>query len=253
MSIQKFYSIRFRILSFLCFITLIFSCEKKVKTVYINESLIAEAKLIYNDTFENDLSDWVIEQVPGGKVEIKDGKLEINDVSGCTIWQKTPFKGPIMIEYEAFVIENGGVNDRVSDLNCFWMATDLKNPTDLFKNSKRRGGKFSNYDTLQLYYMGVGGHYNTKTRFRRYVGNGDRPLLPEHDFSDSKYLLAPNKLYKIKIIAFDDIIQYYRNDALMIDFKDTNPYTSGHFGFRTVNNYMTVDNFKVYQLIPINE
>ena len=34
----------------------------------------------------------------------------------------------------------------------------------------------------------------------------------------------------------------------MINFEDKNPYTSGYFGFRTVNNHLTIDNFRVYQL-----
>ncbi|MDO5971803.1 DUF6250 domain-containing protein [Flavivirga aquimarina] len=248
MNIQKFNSNRFYILSLLCLSVFMLSCEKKAHTVHINDSLTAKATLIYNDAFENDLDDWKVEQMPEGKVEIKDGKLEITDVAGCTIWQKMSFRGPIMIEYDVVVIDNGGPQDRVSDLNCFWMAIDPENSNNIFENSEKRGGKFSNYDTLRLYYMGVGGHYNTKTRFRRYVGDGNRPLLPEHDYTDPDFLLTPNKPYKIKIIAFDGIIQYYRNDILMVDFFDKNPYQSGHFGFRTVNNHMTVDNFKVYQL-----
>jgi hypothetical protein len=131
------------------------------------------------------------------------------------------------------------------------MAIDPKSPNNIFENSEVRGGKFSNYDDLRLYYMGVGGHFNTKTRFRRYVGDGNRPLLPEHDLTESNQLLTANTAYKIKIIAFDGVIQYYRNDILMVDFLDKNPYASGHFGFRTVNNHMTVDNFKVYKLIAL--
>ena len=153
-----------------------------------------------------------------------------------------------MITYDAFIIENSGPHDRVSDMNCFWMANDLDNPTNLFANSKKRRGKFSNYDALRLYYMGVGGNDNGTTRFRRYVGNGERPLLPEYDFKDPKYMLRPNQVYHIKIIAYENVIRYYRNDVLMVDFLDNDPYTSGFFGFRTVNNHMTIDNFKVYQL-----
>jgi hypothetical protein len=224
------------------------ACSNEESHVRINDSLNATATLIFEDDFSSDLKSWKIEQMLGGKSEIINEKLEITDVSGCTIWQKKQFEGPIMITYDAFVISEGGSQDRVSDLNCFWMAKDPTSLDDILKKSTIRGGKFSNYDSLRLYYMGVGGHDNTKTRFRRYVGDGNRPLLNEHDFSDSKMLLTANKLYKIKIIAFDGIVQYYKNDKLIIDFFDKNPYTSGHFGFRTVNNHMTIDNFKVYSL-----
>ncbi|MBP8793276.1 MAG: hypothetical protein KBE41_11315 [Lutibacter sp.] len=49
-------------------------------------------------------------------------------------------------------------------------------------------------------------------------------------------------------VSHNSIIQFYRDSELFIDFVDSEPYTSGYFGFRTVKNHMTVDNFKVYQL-----
>ncbi len=215
----------------------------------INDTLTVKKSMVYFDSFEVGLQNWEVEQMPGGLVESNNGKLEITDVSGCTIWLKKKLKGPIMITYDAYVIDNEGPQDRVSDLNCFWMAQDMEYPDNLFANSSERGGKFSNYDGLRLYYMGVGGHDNSKTRFRRYTGDGNRPLLPEHDLSAQKYLIKPNTTTQIKIVAFDGIIQYYRDGDLIIDFYDPNPYKSGHFGFRTVNNHMTVDNFKVFELV----
>lgn len=223
------------------------SCKTKTETLTI-DGVPTEATLIFEDNFDKGLNNWQVEQMPGGTVEINNDKLEIDDVEGCTIWLKENFGGPIVIEYDVFLIQKGGPNDRVSDLNCFWMATDPKNPSNLFANSEGRGGKFSNYDALQLYYIGVGGNHNKTTRFRRYLGNGERPVLPEHDLSDSKYMLEPNTGYHIRIVANDGVIQYYRDGELFIDFEDSDPYTSGHFGFRTVKNHMTVDNFKVYQL-----
>ncbi|WP_299780825.1 DUF6250 domain-containing protein [uncultured Formosa sp.] len=223
------------------------SCGGKTKLVSIKDKDV-NAKLIFEENFDSDLSHWKVEQVPKGTVEVNNSKLEINDVSGCTVWLTEPFKGSIQIEYDVFLIQDNGPNDRVSDLNCFWMATDPKNPSNLFADSDKRGGKFSNYDSLKLYYMGVGGNDNKTTRFRRYVGDGERPLLPEHDLSAEKFMLEPNTPYHIKIVAHGGTIQYYRNDQLLIDFQDSDPYTSGYFGFRTVKNHMTVDNFKVYQL-----
>ena len=222
-------------------------CATKTRVINLTEGENVSAKLIYQNDF-NDLLDWKVEQMPGGKADIINGKLEITDVSGCTIWNKNEFSGPIMIEYDVFIIKDGGPQDRVSDLNCFWMAIDPENPNNLFANSEKRGGKFSNYDSLKLYYTGMGGHDNTKTRFRRYVGNGEKPLLPEHDLSESQYLLQANTPYTIRIVSEGGTVQYYRDDLLVFDFMDTAPYTSGHFGFRTVNNHMTIDNFKVYQL-----
>ncbi|MBU2975652.1 DUF6250 domain-containing protein [Zobellia sp. B3R18] len=216
--------------------------------VKINDTLTAKASLTYLDSFQLGLENWEVEQMPGGSVQVNEGKLEITDVSGCTIWLKKKLEGPLMITYEAYVIDEGGPQDRVSDLNCFWMAQDTEHPNDLLVNSENRGGKFSNYDNLRLYYMGVGGHDNSKTRFRRYTGDGNRPLLPEHDFTQKEYLIKPNRKTKIKIVAYNGIIQYYRDGERIIDFYDQNPYTTGHFGFRTVNNHMTIENFKIFSL-----
>ncbi|WP_276166045.1 DUF6250 domain-containing protein [Zobellia alginiliquefaciens] len=219
--------------------------EEKVK---INDTFTADASLMYLDSFELGMENWKVEQMPGGTVALKDGKMEITDVAGCTVWLMKELQGPLMITYDAYVIDEGGPQDRVSDLNCFWMAKDMENPDNLFANSAKRGGKFSNYDHLRLYYMGVGGHDNTKTRFRRYSGDGERPLLPKYDLSKEKYLLEANALTQIKIIAYNGIIQYYRDGELIIEYNDPNAYSSGYFGIRTVNNHMTIDNFKVYSL-----
>lgn len=227
---------------------MITACVQSKNIVRLNDSLKAVPKLIYEEEFKAGMDNWVIEQMEGGKTEIVDKKLEITDAAGCTIWFKKKLKGSIMIEYDTFIIKNGGPQDRVSDMNCFWMAKDMDNPTNLFTSSEKRGGKFSNYDSLKLYYMGVGGNDNSTTRFRRYVGNGERPILPEHDMTNQEFMLAANQVYHIKIIAFENVIRYYRDDVLMVDFYDDTPYTSGYFGFRTVNNHMTIDNFKVYQL-----
>ncbi len=223
------------------------------KVIVLNDSVKVIPKLIHEEDFDtNDLDNWVVEQMEGGKTEIKNGKLEITDAAGCTIWFTKELEGSILIEYDTYIISNGGPYDRVSDMNCFWMAKDMEHPDNLFENSGKRGGKFSNYDSLRLYYMGVGGHDNSKTRFRRYVGNGERPLLPEYDYTKPDFLLTPNKVYHIKIIAHNNIIQYYRDDVLMVDLYDANPYLSGYFGFRTVKNHMTIDNFKVHKLITKN-
>lgn len=206
-----------------------------------------QAKLKHSDDFNVDMDNWTIEQREGGTVKLIDGKMDIDDANGCTIWYNRKLRGNVLIEYDVVVIDKGGKNDRVSDLNCFWMATSLNNE-DFFANSKERGGKFQNYHNLKLYYVGLGGHNNTKTRFRRYAGGGERPCLPEHDLSDESFLITANTVNHVRIVVYNNHIQYYRNNQLIYDFNDPQPYKEGYFGVRTYNNHMSVDNFKVYQL-----
>ena len=200
----------FKILIFEFFLLILLNgCTIKTKVIQLNAKEKISGRLIYKNSFD-DLSDWMVEQVPGGKVEIKNRKLEITDIGGCTVWNKTTFSGPILIEYDVLVIKDGGPQDRVSDLNCFWMAIDPENPENIFGKKNQRSGKFGDYDSLRLYYTGMGGHFNTKTRFRKYVGNGEKPLLPEHDLSDSKYLIQANTSYTIRTISNGSTIKYYK-------------------------------------------
>ena len=207
---------------------------------------VQAVKLLHEENFDSGMSNWVVEQMPGGTVQVSNAAMEIIDVAGCTVWYAKKLTAPLTIEYDAIVIDQDGPQDRVSDLNCFWLATDAEHPENFFATSENRKGKFKNYDGLQLYYVGLGGHHNTKTRFRRYTGTGDKPLLAEHDLSDPEYLILPNTVNHIKIVVFHSTVQYYRNDKLIFDFHDAAPYASGYFGIRTVNNHMTIDNFKVY-------
>lgn len=223
------------------------SCQKPQRIIQIGEHEVVATPIITED-FTHHMSCWTVEQLPGGTVAVKDGKMDVDDFSGCTVWLNEKLQVPLMIEYDAVVVSAGGPNDRVSDLNCFWLAKDIHSPNDFFKNSESRGGKFQNYHDMQLYYVGLGGHDNTKTRFRRYAGGGDRPCLPKHDLSDKQYLITPNAINRIRIVVYNNRVQYYRNDQLIYDFSDKAPYTNGYFGIRTFKNHMTFDNFHVYSL-----
>jgi len=129
------------------------------------------------------------------------------------------------------------------------MALDPKYPTDIFKNTER-GGSFRNYHPLRRYYAGYGGHKNTATRFRRNNGLGERPLLPQHDLSRPEYMIQPNKKMHLQIVTVGNRTQYIRDGEVVFDFTDAQPYQESWFGFRTVSNHMTIDNFKVTRLIP---
>src|SRR5688572_18517128 len=162
---------------------------------------------------------WVIEQQPGGTVTVKAGTIAIDDTGGCTVWYRPKLKAPVVIRYEARVLSTG----RVSDLNCFWMASDPRRD-DLFASGHGRDGKFATYDPLLTYYVGYGGNGNTTTRFRRYDGSGARPLLPDHDRQKPEFLLKADHWYQIELIAAGDgKVQFIRDGAVIFDFHDPAP------------------------------
>lgn len=235
-------------LIFLSFMTLLLKAQES-KKIKINDTLSVHAILQFNDDFDVDLSNWQVQnEVSGSSVEIKNNKMEILSLRGCTVWFTKLLEGPIMIEYDALMIDEGGDLDRVSDLNCFFMATDPKDSKGEFINKNKLNGSLGDYNKLKLYYVGQGGRKNTTTRFRRYPGTGERPMLPEHDLKDKTYLLTGNTINHVKIIVYNNIIQYYRNNQLIFNFNDPKPLTLGYFGFRTTINHMTTDNFRVYKL-----
>ena len=193
-----------------------------------------------------DSAQWIVEQQPGGTVAIRGDGLDIDDAGGCTVWYRPKLTAPVVIRYEARVLSTG----RVSDLNCFWMASDPRR-ADLFAPGHGRDGKFATYDPLLTYYVGYGGNDNTTTRFRRYDGSGARPLLPEHDLSAAKFLLVPDHAYRITLVAgADGRVQFIRDGEVVFDWKDPAPLRSGWFGFRSVDSRIEVSDFQVQAGVP---
>ncbi|MSU24193.1 MAG: hypothetical protein EXS32_10275 [Opitutus sp.] len=191
------------------------------------------------------LRPWAVEQMPGGSVTVRDGALVIEDVAGSTVWWREKLTAPVEISYEVTVMAQGGPHDRVSDLNCFWMAQDPRSPAAPFAERQARSGKFSAYDSLLTYYVGYGGNDNTTTRFRRYDGTAARPLLPEHDLGAKNFLLEPNRTYRIRLVARDGIAEFWRDGERIFSFRDPAPLTGGWFAFRTVRSHLVIKNFLI--------
>lgn len=207
---------------------------------------LPDGPVLHHDDFRAGPGRWMVEQMPGGTVKVDAGTLTIDDAEGCTVWWREKLSAPVVIRYEATVLSVGGAHDRVSDLNCFWMATDPRHPGDMFVAGHGRTGKFADYDALRTYYVGQGGNENTTTRFRRYAGSGEKPLLPEHDRREPPVLLEGNRSYQITLMALaDGTVRYYRDDALIFEFKDPAPLREGWFGFRTVHSRLRIRDFSV--------
>lgn len=207
--------------------------------------------VLHRDEFAGDLSQWVVEQQPGGTVRVHDGALEIEDSAGCTVWFRPKLTAPVVITYEVTLITAGGPHDRLSDLNCFWMASDPRRPGDLFAEGHGRNGLFATYDPLRTYYVGLGGNTNTTTRFRRYDGTGARPLLPGHERTAPEDLLTPGKTYAIRLEALPDgTVRYSVNGRLLFEWIDPQPLKEGWFGFRTVKSHQRIRHFKVVPSAP---
>ncbi len=152
----------------------------------------------FADNFSPNLAQWSVEQMPGGRVEIHDGALVIEDAGGTTGWFRPRLTAPVEITY----------------------------------------------------YVGYGGNNNTTTRFRRYDGTSERPLLPAHDRHAPDLLLKANHVCQIKLIARNGTAEFWRDGELIFSHADPSPLTSGYFAFRTVRSHLVIRNFRVQSAAP---
>ncbi len=215
-----------------------FNIVLHAQTTYTIDSLIVE------DHFNTLQSQWIIETnsaSPTTSIFVKDGKLITNVNGGATVWLNKKLEGNFLIECKRKVVMQGGSNDRLSDFNFFWMANDPQQKS-LFNHK----GIFSDYDSLQLYYAGIGGNQNTTTRFRKYEGNGAKTILKE--YTDAPHLLQPNKEYSVRILIKDGVTACWIDDELYFTYNDPQPYTSGFFAFRVTKSNQEYSDFKVYRV-----
>lgn len=176
---------------------------------------------------------------------------EILAPKGLTLWRNERMEGDVTIEYDACVIDEGRPGDRLSDLNCFWMASDPKHPGNIFERAAWRSANFPKCYSLQMYYVGYGGNHNSTTRFRRY--NADETAISNkaarpailREYSDSAHLLTANKWYHIKIQNRGGRVTYSVNGETLVDYADPEPLTGGWFAFRTTLSRTRIANFSV--------
>lgn len=202
----------------------------------------SSSELLFEESFENGLDStlWIAEIAPepGSTVYVEDGKLWLDTYGGVTVWLNHMLDGNFAIEYNRTVVVDSGANDRLSDLNQFWMASDPSH-----KNLFSRSGVFESYDTLSLYYVGIGGNTNTTTRFRKYHGDGTKPLLYEHDRK-----LEANHTYRVRTEVIDGVTTVSVDGEELFRYQDPEPLTQGYFGFRSTYSRQAIDNVRIYRL-----
>jgi len=205
-----------------------------------------EPGLLFSDDFQG-LANWHIEAEKPGRISAANGVLDIDVPAGATLWFKPRLEGPITIEFDAIAVSAGAPNDQVSDLNVFWMANNVDGRQPVFAHP--RSGKFEEYNALLTYYVGLGGNRNTTTRFRRYIGDPVlRPLRSGDDLSGDPYMLAPNRLETIRLVANGRIIEYWRDGTRIFHLEDAAPYESGWFGFRTTYSHLRISHLRIRRI-----
>ena len=197
---------------------------------------------------------WRIEaESPATRVLLRGDTLDITAPKGLSLWWDEPMEPPCTIEYRACIVMGDGPCDRLSDLNCFWMATgtpDGGTASEPLRGISLRGGRFVESYRLRCYYLGYGGNYNTTTRFRHYDGDTlavtdaarRPPILKE--YTDSAHLLRPNFWYNVRIeVDSDGTTRYMIDGEVIVTYKDPTPPRLGWFAFRTTWSHIRLTAF----------
>ena len=192
---------------------------------------------------------WRVEsEATDYSVTFQGDTCELVAPKGLTLWRRQAMRADCAVEYDVQVM-----SDRLSDMNCFWMASDPA-ATDIWKRMAWRSGIFARCYTLQMYYLGYGGNYNSTTRFRRYTGDERGvdsaayrpPILTE--YTDSTHLLRPAHWYHLRLQTVGGRTQMYVDGECIVDYLDPEPITSGWFGFRTTLSRIRIANFCMEQV-----
>ncbi|MCR5270381.1 MAG: DUF6250 domain-containing protein [Prevotella sp.] len=186
---------------------------------------------------------WTVEsEAPGYRLSFSGDTCEVVAPKGLTLWRKQAVKQGMAVDYDVLVTD-----DRLSDMNLFWMASDPA-AASVFKRMNQRQGVFKNCYQLQMYYLGYGGNYNSTTRFRRYMGGGEVPPVWK-EYTDAAHLLRSGHWYHWRVESTrEGRTRIFVDGELLVDYLDPTPLTSGWFGFRTTLSRIRITNFRMEQL-----
>lgn len=200
---------------------------------------------------EISLKNWIGEDSSGKfKMTKVDDCLDIVSPDGLTLWYDECLTGNYEISYRIKVLMEGGKYDRLSDMNCFWGAKDLKYPDNIYARKDWRAGIFKNYNTLNLFYVGYGGNENKTTRFREYHSefygideNKIKPLVKE--YTDEAHLLKPNRWYEVVITVTDGKTTFAVDGEELFCHSISRGQGDGYFAIRLWKNHVQVSDFVV--------
>lgn len=201
---------------------------------------------VYKDDFARfDPQAWAVESEAGDGADAARAvsrALVLDARRGLTVWLRRQLVGHYEISFTRTVLAEGKPHERLSDLNFFWEAQLAGGQAP---KPFRRSGKLEEYDTVPMFYAGIGGNTNTTTRFRYYDGSGDRKLLRE--YLTPEYLLKANHPYRIRIVVDAKGTRLYVDEREL--FSAPGPLAGGgYFGFRTTESRQKVENFEVRRL-----
>ena len=61
-------------------------------------------------------------------------------------------------------------------------------------------------------------------------------------------MIISNTTIQITLKVENNKVTYSRDNEVIFELNDSNPYLNGYFGIRTVNNHMKIQNLKITKL-----
>lgn len=226
---------------------------------------VAAGTVLFADDFNSGLAQWQVEaQDPATAVATRNGELDVLSPEGVTLWFRHRLSGNYEIRFSATPLPESfkGDPERFSDLNVFWNAS-LPGAQNGDPTQAGLDGTLASYNGLHLYYVGFGANGNRTTRLRRYDGTPQRPQLagyavPAEATADDLLgdppayaRLSAGKPVAVRIVSrLPDsggrgLLQFFADDRLIFEYRDSDPYIGGWFAFRTTRSHFRLQNFSV--------
>lgn len=61
---------------------------------------------------------------------------------------------------------------------------------------------------------------------------------------------TPGEPHRVRIVSPGSTVRWWNNGRLVFDYRDAQPYTAGHFAFRTVWSHFRITDFRVWRPTP---
>ena len=198
--------------------------------------------MLYQHDFLSDTGDFVLEGE--GTYEIADGKLILDDSksqSGLTLWVKHTFNRPLLITYEAEVLEPEIANN----LNLFMMAQTLQGGPIW---SEPHSGAYPDYhDSSSMYIFTMTGNMagsEELTGWSRLRRNPGFDLLSEEPSVKTEL----GKVYRLEYMLFNQRIQCSINGKVVHQIEEELPILQGSIGFRTWKTRLCIRRLRIQRL-----
>ena len=219
-------------------------------------SLISAASdvLLEERFHESELSQsWWVEG--GQSVTIEEGRLRVRADPAerhapgyvCTVWNETPIKGDVKIDFDAHVLSS---SIKANNINAFFSYADPAGTPLRDSRTQRITADYSLYHKLDGYiftFLNAGQNDPDDTRARIRLRRCPGFELLKETFD---YHCQPGQTYHITITRRGDNLSMAIDGQVFIRATDPSPHLSGIFGLRTYHTDLWWDNLIITQLDP---